>query len=155
MLRHHGRNGERTTRLRGYEILQIHVGENRYLLLFHLLSASRSQILPVDDSSHERVQGDIQKAQGLGTIRVDVHHSLDLGRRSNRGSFRHQFGDSNSESLEIAEKSLKGQAVSHGTSYVSLELLRLLRCPLTSCVLQLHRRSFAEDKKVLRKQRPK
>ncbi|KAI1111409.1 hypothetical protein F5Y14DRAFT_425460 [Nemania sp. NC0429] len=70
----------------------------------------------IDDARKERVQSDLEVAKDLGTIEVIFRRAIECGRGDHR---RH--GDTAPETFELAEKSLKGKAVSHGTSYGSRE----------------------------------
>lgn len=69
----------------------------------------------VDDAPKERIEKDLKTAKGLGTIEVKFTRAIEHGplpARTRDGS------SVNLTSFELAEKSLKGKAVSHGTSYV-------------------------------------
>ncbi|KAI0107095.1 hypothetical protein GGR51DRAFT_559780 [Nemania sp. FL0031] len=67
----------------------------------------------IDDAQKERLEEDIKLAKGLGTIEVKFTRAIQHGDR-----YRKSPGhESISGALELAEKSLKGKAVSHSTSY--------------------------------------
>ncbi|KAF6844682.1 hypothetical protein CMUS01_00866 [Colletotrichum musicola] len=72
-----------------------------------------SKVTTVDDMSKERVSKDIKAAKSLGTIQVLVYSIRVLG-TSGAGA---GFAASRGANFEIAEKALKGKAVSHGTSF--------------------------------------
>ncbi|KAK5631369.1 hypothetical protein RRF57_007083 [Xylaria bambusicola] len=83
-------------------------------------TAVKTRVLPpltsllVDDPSKERVERDLKVAKkGLGTIEVKFTRAIEYG---NSYTPDHA-SSSNPARLELAEKSLKGKAVSHGTSY--------------------------------------
>ncbi|KAJ3568174.1 hypothetical protein NPX13_g6511 [Xylaria arbuscula] len=67
--------------------------------------------LIVDEAKKERVEGDRKIANGLGTIHVDFF------RATIRAPSTGHVTDANSGGFELAEKALKGKAISHGTSY--------------------------------------
>ncbi|KAH6656587.1 hypothetical protein BKA67DRAFT_159856 [Truncatella angustata] len=69
-----------------------------------------TSIKTVDDAKKDRVEKDIKLANNLGIIEVRVERGTDLGRSSYKGA---QVAN---KKFELAEKSLKGKAVSHGTS---------------------------------------
>ncbi|KAI0973017.1 hypothetical protein F4678DRAFT_35141 [Xylaria arbuscula] len=68
----------------------------------------------IDDARKERVQSDLKIAKDIGTIEIRFKRALDSGLRptSYGGAVNLQAG-----AFELAEKSLKGKAVSHGASY--------------------------------------
>ncbi|KAI1469458.1 uncharacterized protein F4812DRAFT_470407 [Daldinia caldariorum] len=70
----------------------------------------------VDDSNKSRVEKDVKIARHLGLIQVKVFRCIPLGtyrKPTPRSDFQQ------SDKLELAEKSLKGKAISHGTSFSS------------------------------------
>ncbi|KAI1296315.1 hypothetical protein F5Y03DRAFT_398843 [Xylaria venustula] len=68
----------------------------------------------IDDARKERVQSDLKIAKDLGTIEVRFTRALDAGISvTSYGGATNIKGDA----FELAEKSLKGKAVSHGASY--------------------------------------
>ncbi|KAI0851670.1 hypothetical protein F5Y00DRAFT_228947, partial [Daldinia vernicosa] len=73
-----------------------------------------SAIDVVDDAKKDRVENDIKIAKHLGLIQVEVLPCIYLGRRG--PSFAKPII---SGKVELAEKSLKGKAISHGTSFSS------------------------------------
>ncbi|KAI0502814.1 hypothetical protein F5B22DRAFT_652697 [Xylaria bambusicola] len=66
-----------------------------------------------DQTSKLRIERDLQVVKGLGTIEVKFTRAIKSGNEYTRN---HASGCT-SATLELAEKSLKGKAVSHGTSY--------------------------------------
>lgn len=68
--------------------------------------------LLVDDAQKERVESDIKAAKGLGTIEIKFTRAIEYG-----PSYSRPYYDVKPRDFELAEKSLKGKAVSHGTSY--------------------------------------
>ncbi|KAI1826913.1 hypothetical protein F4861DRAFT_495654 [Xylaria intraflava] len=66
----------------------------------------------IDDARKERVESDLKLAKGLGTIEVKFRREIEYGVIRSTG-----VADSGTKKWELAEKSLKGKAVSHGTSY--------------------------------------
>ncbi|KAI0014774.1 hypothetical protein F4780DRAFT_169649 [Xylariomycetidae sp. FL0641] len=68
----------------------------------------------VDEAQRERVERDSKIAKDLGVIEVRIYRAIEHGpsRHSNHG--RSQVQPSG---FELSEKSLKGKAISHGTSY--------------------------------------
>ncbi|KAI1413596.1 hypothetical protein F5Y13DRAFT_160674 [Hypoxylon sp. FL1857] len=79
-----------------------------------------SAISTVDDSKKDRVEHDIKVAKDLGLIEIRVSRSIYLGRvpTYQRPSPRE------TKELELAEKSLKGRAMSHGMSYSRSDIIR-------------------------------
>ncbi|KAI0401204.1 hypothetical protein F4802DRAFT_440587 [Xylaria palmicola] len=66
----------------------------------------------IDDARKERVESDLKVAKDLGTIEVQFFREIEYGPSS------HTPADNcESATFELAEKSLKGKAISHGTSY--------------------------------------
>ncbi|OTB08527.1 hypothetical protein M426DRAFT_317152 [Hypoxylon sp. CI-4A] len=75
-----------------------------------------SAINTVDDATKERIEHDMETAKDLGCIEVRVTRTIYLGKSSSRPS-KHKRNPIENSDLEISEKSLKGKATSHGTSY--------------------------------------
>ncbi|KAI1646949.1 uncharacterized protein F4817DRAFT_120038 [Daldinia loculata] len=73
-----------------------------------------SAIDVVDDAKKDRIQDDIKIAKHLGMIQVRVYRCIYLG-----DSTPSLGKPITSDKLELAEKSLKGKAISHGTSFSS------------------------------------
>ncbi|KAI2642263.1 hypothetical protein GGS21DRAFT_297180 [Xylaria nigripes] len=73
----------------------------------------------VDDAPKERVEKDLKIAKGLGTIEVRFSRAVSIGPTTSNG-----ISDTGKRDLELAEKSLKGKAISHGTLYGSREAVR-------------------------------
>ncbi|KAJ3950637.1 uncharacterized protein N0V96_001787 [Colletotrichum fioriniae] len=73
-----------------------------------------SQVTTVDDATKERVEGDSKKAKSLGVIEVFVYPLTITGPSYSSG--HEHYRDNQNSSFNIAEKALKGRAVSHGTS---------------------------------------
>lgn len=84
----------------------------------------------VDDAQKERIESDLKVAKTLGTIEVRFSRVIEEG----IGSVRHADALV-PRSFELAEKSLKGKAVSHGTSYgaITSSLLKKKKTELTAC----------------------
>ncbi|KAF4775912.1 hypothetical protein HER10_EVM0001842 [Colletotrichum scovillei] len=74
-----------------------------------------SQVTTVDDATKERVEGDSKKAKSLGVIEVFVYPLTITGPSYTSG--HEHYRDNQDSSFNIAEKALKGRAVSHGTSF--------------------------------------
>ncbi|KAI1483800.1 hypothetical protein F4774DRAFT_104262 [Daldinia eschscholtzii] len=72
----------------------------------------------VDDSKKDRIEDDIKIAKHLGLIEVRIFRCIPLGSRP-AAMMRPTFKQG--DKLELAEKSLKGKAISHGTSLSSRE----------------------------------
>ncbi|RYP44182.1 hypothetical protein DL768_009330 [Monosporascus sp. mg162] len=72
-----------------------------------------SPISTVDDTGPERVMEDSRVAKKLGLIEVEVHRSTHSGSREPGAS----SSVATPQSYVLAEKSLKGKAISHGVSY--------------------------------------
>ncbi|KAI1811726.1 hypothetical protein GGS20DRAFT_561775 [Poronia punctata] len=75
----------------------------------------------LDDATKERIEKDRRTAEGLGTIEVRFTRTIETGlaATSNR-----EGKGVNQKEFELAEKSLKGRAVSHGTTYDACEAIR-------------------------------
>ncbi|KAF9877824.1 hypothetical protein CkaCkLH20_04959 [Colletotrichum karsti] len=71
-----------------------------------------SKVTTVDDAAKERVANDIEVFKSVGTIQVHVY-SCSVRRREGRSTHR----SARDREFEVAEKALKGKAVSHGTAY--------------------------------------
>ncbi|KAI1337726.1 hypothetical protein F5Y15DRAFT_142580 [Xylariaceae sp. FL0016] len=74
-----------------------------------------SSVATVDDSQKDRVKKDIKTAEKLGTIEVLVTRVIRTGtapRSKTKGTCHEKSGG-----IELAEKSLKGKAISHGASF--------------------------------------
>ncbi|KAI3555314.1 hypothetical protein CABS03_02877 [Colletotrichum abscissum] len=74
-----------------------------------------SQVTTVDDATKERVEGDSKKAKSLGVIEIFVYPLTITGPSYSSG--HEHYRDNQNSSFNIAEKALKGRAVSHGTSF--------------------------------------
>ncbi|KAI8955992.1 hypothetical protein F4801DRAFT_184941 [Xylaria longipes] len=74
----------------------------------------------VDDTQKERVERDLKVAKNLGTIEVRFTRKIEHGSISYHGG----TSDAKSGAFELAEKSIKGEGVSHGTSYGDCEAIR-------------------------------
>ncbi|GAP91855.1 hypothetical protein SAMD00023353_6800100 [Rosellinia necatrix] len=73
----------------------------------------------VDDAQKERVENDMKAAKSLGIVEVRFMRAIEQGPsvRANHNVAKTPIALSASGTFELAEKSLKGKAVSHGTSY--------------------------------------
>ncbi|KAI1179570.1 hypothetical protein F4777DRAFT_436034 [Nemania sp. FL0916] len=90
-------------------------GRNTYSATTGQWSLNRFKFSPiktVDDTRKERVETDIKAAKGLGTIEVQFTRAIDRGQTYNDNPHKIR-----PKAFELAEKSLKGKAISHGTSY--------------------------------------
>ncbi|KDN63137.1 hypothetical protein CSUB01_12282 [Colletotrichum sublineola] len=77
--------------------------------------APLAESISVDDAANDRVKADTAKAKLLGVIEVFIYPMIITGpSRYTNSSHCHDAQDGN---FEIAEKALKGRAVSHGTSF--------------------------------------
>ncbi|KAI1330580.1 hypothetical protein F5Y16DRAFT_362198 [Xylariaceae sp. FL0255] len=75
-------------------------------------------VVTVDDAQKERVDNDMKIAKDLGVIEIKFDRAIEYGAAlSGRGA------ENGPASFELAEKSLKGKAVSHGTSYGAAEFI--------------------------------
>ncbi|KAI1337680.1 hypothetical protein F5Y15DRAFT_150910 [Xylariaceae sp. FL0016] len=70
----------------------------------------------IDEAQKDRVEKDMKVAKGLGVIEVRITRAIEYG-----PTFHHNMPDPKSGKFELAEKSLKGKAISHGTSYLAPE----------------------------------
>ncbi|KAI1765109.1 hypothetical protein GGR53DRAFT_465769 [Hypoxylon sp. FL1150] len=75
-----------------------------------------SAISTIDDAEEQRIKSDIKIAKNLGVIEVKFRRCIPLHKNEPRDK---QRGINSSDKLELAEKSLKGRAMSHGTSFSS------------------------------------
>ncbi|KAI0193577.1 hypothetical protein EV127DRAFT_246332 [Xylaria flabelliformis] len=66
----------------------------------------------VDDTQKERVERDLKVAKDLGIIEVKFYRKILCGPSTYSGASHAKSG-----ALELAEKSIKGGGISHGTSY--------------------------------------
>ncbi len=74
----------------------------------------------VEDSDKDRVERDLQVVKNLAIITVEIRRRIEIGSCfSWVNSALEESG-----SLELAEKSLKGKEISHGTMQVPNKLLR-------------------------------
>ncbi|KAI8634043.1 hypothetical protein F5Y19DRAFT_461548 [Xylariaceae sp. FL1651] len=102
------------SRVRGHQV---------YSSVFNSWSLRRFKfalVKTVDEAQKERVQDDLKTAKNLGTIEVTFTRAIEHGPSSR--PYRDN-SDAKSGDFELAEKSLKGKAVSHGTSYGSSEAI--------------------------------
>ena len=76
---------------------------------FHITDEANSNII-VDISDKNRVRSDANTAKHVGEIRVTVFRKQVLEQTNVETG-----GQDNSTKLEIAEKAVKGQSLSHGT----------------------------------------
>ncbi|KZL79903.1 hypothetical protein CI238_02349 [Colletotrichum incanum] len=74
-----------------------------------------SKVTMIDDAAKDRVEVDTQKAKALGVIEVFIYPMVITGPM--RYTTTGQRPDAQNDGFEIAEKALKGRAVSHGTSF--------------------------------------
>ncbi|XXG96764.1 hypothetical protein Hte_003055 [Hypoxylon texense] len=79
-----------------------------------------SAISTVDDAKEERVKSDIKIAKDLGLIEVKIWRCIRVGPSAYQSSSPQPHVERNNK-LELAEKSLKGRATSHGTSFSSAQ----------------------------------
>ncbi|KAI0834851.1 hypothetical protein F5Y06DRAFT_278071 [Hypoxylon sp. FL0890] len=79
-----------------------------------------SAISTVDDSKKDRVERDVKVAKNLGLIEIRVSRCIYLGNVAGI----HRPSLIKTKELELAEKSLKGRAMSHGTSFSRTEHIR-------------------------------
>ncbi|KAH8888303.1 hypothetical protein GQ53DRAFT_826446 [Thozetella sp. PMI_491] len=71
-----------------------------------------SSITTVDDTDKQRLEEDKRATKHLGTIQVNFFRTLEAGL-----PYDPTTSGPSGTSLSVAEKALKGQAISHGTSY--------------------------------------
>ncbi|KAI1427934.1 hypothetical protein F5Y12DRAFT_734314 [Xylaria sp. FL1777] len=106
---------ERETRYGGLAIHQIK-GKEVYSHssgIWSLRKCKFAAVNTIDDAQKERVESDLKVAKTLGTIEVRITRAIEYGFKNKT----HFSTDAKSGNFELAEKSLKGKAVSHGTSY--------------------------------------
>ncbi|KAI1767066.1 hypothetical protein GGR53DRAFT_483821 [Hypoxylon sp. FL1150] len=77
-----------------------------------------STVKTVDDATEDRIEKDREASKKLGLIEVEVSRCI-MVRPTNTGG---TFPQLNTTSFELAEKSLKGKAISHGTVYSTGEV---------------------------------
>ncbi|KAI1213389.1 uncharacterized protein F4807DRAFT_410917 [Annulohypoxylon truncatum] len=75
-------------------------------------------VTTVDDVSKDRIKSDMKVAKNLGTIELKVYRCRHKGYSLSTHD-HHKAG--NSSGYELSEKSLKGKAISHGTSFSTPE----------------------------------
>ncbi|GAW15783.1 hypothetical protein ANO14919_052030 [Xylariales sp. No.14919] len=80
--------------------------------LWSLRNFKFAPVTTTDDSQKERVESDLKVAKSLGTIEVRFTRAIEYGPSISRHDHSAKEG-----TFELTEKSLKGKAVSHGTSY--------------------------------------
>lgn len=71
----------------------------------------------VDSSDSDRIKSDINLVKALGEIVVVAYRAHNGGRKVFKGA---RGGGGYGAPSEVAEKALKGQAISHGVSWVAL-----------------------------------
>ncbi|KAI1269867.1 hypothetical protein F5Y18DRAFT_112080 [Xylariaceae sp. FL1019] len=103
----HAHNGHNRLHVRGNEIRDAF--GNWSLQKFKFCS-----VKTVDDGRKERVEKDMRVAQKLGIIEVKFERAISQGASHGGGRYSK---DRNAAGFELTEKSLKGKAISHGTSY--------------------------------------
>ncbi|KAF2963207.1 hypothetical protein GQX73_g10371 [Xylaria multiplex] len=74
----------------------------------------------IDDAQKDRVENDLKVAKSLGTIEVKFTRAIEYG-----PSTSNRIHNTREGAFELAEKSLKGKAVSHGTSYGVCETIAM------------------------------
>ncbi|KZL77472.1 hypothetical protein CT0861_08623 [Colletotrichum tofieldiae] len=74
-----------------------------------------SKVTMIDDAAKDRVEVDTKKAKSLGVIEVFIYPMVITGPM--RHTTTEHRPDAQNDGFEIAEKALKGRAVSHGTSF--------------------------------------
>ncbi|KAK8087104.1 hypothetical protein PG994_002078 [Apiospora phragmitis] len=92
--------------IRGREEINPATGE------WELRNFKFASVTTVDEAQQERVKADMKIANKLGVIEVRVLRGI-IG-----GEIMTRPGNIKNNKFELSEKSLKGKAVSHGTSYV-------------------------------------
>ncbi|KAI1878910.1 hypothetical protein JX265_003087 [Neoarthrinium moseri] len=100
----------RTDTIRGYHT------ENRETGQWYLHKLQFAPVTTVDDAKRERVEKDAKIAKDLGVITVKVYRGTTGARIAGSSA------DPKKRQLELAEKSLKGKAVSHGATYGPKEI---------------------------------
>ncbi|KAI0130944.1 hypothetical protein F4814DRAFT_445088 [Daldinia grandis] len=70
-----------------------------------------STVKTLENVTKERIERDQQAAKGLGLIKIKIERQIYLGKDRNN----YKVTDRGSSSFELAEKSLKGKSISHGT----------------------------------------
>jgi hypothetical protein len=69
----------------------------------------------VDEYDKDRAKRDAKAPKKIGEIKITVRR-----RQTKYETHWETCGDDNDTNLEIAEKAIKGQALSHGTEYVHM-----------------------------------
>ncbi|KAI0426528.1 hypothetical protein F5Y09DRAFT_345625 [Xylaria sp. FL1042] len=111
-LRHDNRA---THRVRGKEVFDHNTG------LWSLRRFKFAPVKTIDDAQKERVECDLKVAKTLGTIEIAFTRAIEHGSTA----YTSRPNEGQSGSFELAEKSLKGRAVSHGTSFGGCEAIRV------------------------------
>lgn len=83
-----------------------------------------SAVTTVDDRSKDRIKDDMKVAENLGTIVVKVYRSFNEGACVPKHD---DFEVAGVAGYELTEKSLKGKAISHGTSFSAPETIHAPR----------------------------
>ncbi|KAI1126827.1 hypothetical protein F5Y10DRAFT_203054 [Nemania abortiva] len=109
-------NGYAHRHIKGWETCSSSTGE------WSLRKFRFASVKTIDDAHKDRVENDIKIAKGLGTIEVKFNRAIEYGPCHSYNSHEIPSG-----ALELAEKSLKGKAVSHGTSYGAREAIHAPR----------------------------
>ncbi|KAI0799400.1 hypothetical protein GGR55DRAFT_684013 [Xylaria sp. FL0064] len=112
-------NGRATYQVKGKQV------HNHISGLWSVRRFKFAPVKTIDDAQKERVACDLKVAKTLGTIEVVLTRAIECG----TGPYDiADLNESQPGTFELAEKSLKGKAVSHGTSYgVSETILRPTR----------------------------
>ncbi|KAB5585800.1 hypothetical protein GE09DRAFT_38713 [Coniochaeta sp. 2T2.1] len=72
-----------------------------------------SAVNALDDANAQKVKDDLKRAKHIGLIRVRVFRAISLHRTTDKGAI---IALGEKRDLSIAEKAMKGRAVSHGTT---------------------------------------
>ncbi|KAI1753762.1 hypothetical protein F4782DRAFT_495568 [Xylaria castorea] len=99
--------------VKGQEMLSSSTG------LWFIRKFKFTTVKTVDDTQKERVERDLKVAKKLGTIEVQFYRKIEYGPIPYSGTSDAKLG-----ALELAEKSIKGEGISHGTSYGGRETVR-------------------------------
>lgn len=80
-------------------------------------------LIIVDAHDKNRIQRDVDASKHIGEIRVTVFR-----KQAKEDIYDKATGTGGNTNLEISEKAVKGQSLSHGTEYVPMHIRRGFGC---------------------------
>ncbi|KAI1780837.1 hypothetical protein F4818DRAFT_18679 [Hypoxylon cercidicola] len=83
-----------------------------------------STVKTVDDTTKDRVEKDQKVSEKLGLIKVEVYRCIIVGPMAVKAAKKSGTSNQSKASFELAEKSLKGKTISHGTVYSTVETIQ-------------------------------